>query len=273
MSEQNKPAGFLRSVADLAGTKKIFVYSAASDCFLFMSLVPFLMLLVSLIKYLPFDPSYIMHMLEGTVPASFYRIVNSIVSSIYRSGSAVITMSIVLTLFTASASIRAIMVGLDAVYDAERKDRIPVFFVRGIIYTVVLILIIALSLVVMVFGVTIIRLLYSLYPGSQIILKISSVARYFRYLLVNIILILSFMLMYCRLPAGKRGFFRQFPGALFTAVSWSVFSWGFSLYVSVLNHLGAYGYIGTIMVAMLWMYICFMFLFIGGCINSVLERK
>ena len=47
----------------------------------------------------------------------------------------------------------------------------------------------------------------------------------------------------------------------------------FSLYVSISDKFGAYGYIGTIMVAMMWMYYCFMFLLIGGCINAVIEQR
>ena len=272
MPKHSKMAEFLRSVADAVANKKPFIYAAASDYYLVMSLVPLLMLLVSLIKYLPFDQSSIMYMFEGTVPPSVYSIVDSIVSSIYSSGGGVVTLSIFLTLFAASAAVRALMTGLDDVYDADRRERVPMFFFRAIRYTIVLVVIITLSLVVMVFGAEIIRLLYSVFPGNPIILAISSGARYLRYLLVNLILIIAFMLMYCRLPAGKRGFFRQFPGALFCAASWSIFSWVFSLYISVSDKFGAFGYIGTMLVAMLWIYGCFVFLFIGGCINSCLEK-
>ena len=62
-------------------------------------------------------------------------------------------------------------------------------------------------------------------------------------------------------------------GVLFCSVSWGVFSWGYSIYANVSGKYGAYGILGTLMVIMMWMYYCFMFLLIGGCINAVIERR
>ena len=62
-------------------------------------------------------------------------------------------------------------------------------------------------------------------------------------------------------------------GSLFSAVSWMLFSYIFSFYVSLSNRFGAYGYIGTIMVAMMWLFYCFYFLLIGGYINRLLEQR
>ena len=56
---------------------------------------------------------------------------------------------------------------------------------------------------------------------------------------------------------------RQLPGAVFSAVVWAAFSFIFSFYVSLSDKFGAYGYIGTIMVAMIWIFYCFYFLLMG----------
>ena len=55
---------------------------------------------------------------------------------------------------------------------------------------------------------------------------------------------------------------------VFAAVSWVLFSWLFSLYVAVSGKFGAYGYLGTVLVAMVLMFYCLFFLFIGGYINA-----
>ena len=273
MSALKKTASAVASIGDMIGKKKVAVYAAASDYFLFMSLVPILMLLVSLIRFLPFEQADLLNIFADAVPDSVYDVIRTIVGSIYRSGSGVITLSVVLTLFSASSAMRAIMKGLDAVYGAERRDNVIVFFARACAYMLILIVIIVLSLVVMVYGSVILEYLHSILPENAFVERLFSLTKYMRYLLVLAILTLSFILLYRWVPAGGRRAAAQWPGALFCALAWAVFSWVFSLYVSISDKFGAYGYIGTIMVAMMWMYYCFMFLLIGGCINAVIEQR
>ena len=272
MSKLKKQLSAVASAFGMIGKKKVPVFAAASDYFLFMSLVPILMLLVSLIRYLPFDQADVLRIFAVAVPASVYTVVSPIVESIYSSGGGVITLSILLTLFSASSAMRAIMKGLDAVYEVERRDNVIVFFVRACVYMLILVLIIIFSLVVMVYGSVALGWLHSVLPESAFVEGLFSLTKYMRYLLVLAILTLSFILLYRWVPAGEHHSACQWPGALFCAVAWGAFSWVFSLYVSISDKFGAYGYIGTIMVAMMWMYYCFMFLLIGGCINSVVEK-
>ncbi len=273
MSGLKKTASAVASIGDMIGKKKVAVYAAASDYFLFMSLVPILMLLVSLIRFLPFEQADLLNIFADAVPDSVYEVIRTIVGSIYRSGSGVITLSVVLTLFSASSAMRSLMKGLDTVYGVERRDNVIVFFARACAYMLILILIIVLSLVVMVYGSVILSYLHSILPENGFVEGLFSLTKYMRYLLVLAILTLSFILLYRWVPAGGRRASAQWPGALFCAVAWAVFSWVFSLYVSISDKFGAYGYIGTIMVAMMWMYYCLMFLLIGGCINAVIEQR
>ena len=273
MSKLKKPVSAVASVFDMIGKKKVAVYAAASDYFLFMSLVPILMLLVSLIRYLPFGQADVLEIFADAVPASVYDVIRSIVESIYRSGGGVVTVSILLTLFSASGAMRAIMKGLDAVYEVDRRENVALFFLRAYVYMLILIVIIVLSLVLMVYGGEILGWLRSILPESGFVDGLFSLAKYMRYLLVLAILTLSFILLYRWVPAGEHRSACQWPGAVFCALAWAGFSWVFSLYVSVSDKFGAYGYIGTIMVAMMWMYYCLMFLLIGGCINAVIENR
>ena len=273
MSGFKKGTGAVRSILDMIVKKKVVVYAAASDYFLFMSLVPILMLLVSLVRYLPFEAADIMRIFSGTVPSSVYNVIRSIVNSIYRSGGGVITLSVLLTLFSASGAMRAIMKGLDAVYGAERQENVLVFFLRAVAYMLILVLIILFSLLVMVYGEVIVEALHARLPQSAFVEKLFSLTGGMRYLLVLAILTLSFILLYRWVPAGEHHSAQQWPGALFCALAWAVFSWVFSLYVTVSDKFGAYGYIGTILVSMMWIYYCMTFLLIGGCINAYLESR
>ena len=233
MANIKKTAGAVASVFDMIGKKKVAVYAAASDYFLFMSLVPILMLLVSLIRFLPFDQADVLRIFSGAVPESVYRVISPIVGSIYRSGGGVITVSILLTLFSASGAMRAIMKGLDAVYEVERRENVIVFFARAVVYMLILVLIIVLSLVVMVYGGVISTYLREKLPQGGFFERLFSLTKYMRYLLVLAILTLSFLLLYRWVPAGEHHTAFQWPGAVFCAVAWAVFSWVFSIYISI----------------------------------------
>jgi membrane protein len=82
-----------------------------------------------------------------------------------------------------------------------------------------------------------------------------------------------FSVLYHWIPAAcaKRG--KQWPGALFTAVIWVIFSSVFSFYISFSDKYGTYGFIGTVMVAMMWMFFCLYFLLIGAYLNRYLEMR
>lgn len=267
MKQLSKFKGHIFSLSETVKRKRVAVYAAASDYYLFMSLVPILMLLVSLVRFLPLSQSDVMQTFEAILPASVYSVIDPIVSSIFRSGSVSTTVSILLTLFSASSSMRRIMLGLDEVYEVQRKDGTVIFFARACVYMLVFVVVVLLSLVVLVYGPQILELLRSYSPHAPIIRSFDLIGQV-RYLVVVAFLTAFFLLMYRWLPAGKRKLSDQWPGALFCALAWGLFSWAFSLYISISNKFGAYGYIGTIMVAMMWMYYCLMFFLIGGCLNT-----
>ena len=64
------------------GRRRITTYSAACAYYLFMSLVPMIMLVVSVVQYTPLTESLILDTLSDYVPDQLYQIVKTIVSSI-----------------------------------------------------------------------------------------------------------------------------------------------------------------------------------------------
>ena len=253
--------------------RRITTYSAACAYYLFMSLIPMIMLLVSVIQYTPLTEAMILQEISDYVPDQLYTIIESIISSIYSGGRVALTVSILLTIWSAAASMKALMRGMDSVYDAERKEDFFVFSLRACIYMVVLVLVLLLSLFVMVYGGEILSLLYNLLPHGGAMDWLFDLAAYLRYAVALFVLALVFSFTYWRMPARRLRYKAQWPGAIFCAVSWSAFSFIFSFYVSLSNRFGAYGLIGTVIVAMIWLYYCFYFLLLGGYINHYIARR
>ena len=255
------------------GRRRITTYSAACAYYLFMSLVPMVMLLVSLVQYTPLTQDVILAKISEYVPDQLYTILETIVQSIYRGGGAALTISILLTIWSASKSMKALMRGMDSVYDAQRREDFFVFSLRACVYMVVFIVLLLISLLVMVYGGEILGLLYNILPHGGAIDWLFGLTRYLRYIVVLAVLALVFSFTYWRMPARKLRYTSQWTGAIFCAVSWSVFSFIFSFYVSLSNRFGAYGVIGTVVVAMIWVYYCFYFLLLGGYINHYVAQR
>ena len=253
--------------------RRITTYSAACAYYLFMSLIPMIMLLVSVIQYTPLTQDMILEAISDYVPDSLYEIINSIISSIYSGGRVALTISILLTIWSAAASMKALMRGMDSVYDAERHEDFFVFSLRACIYMVVFVLMLLLSFFVMVYGGQILQLLYNFLPHNGAVDWLFDIAGYMRFIVVLAVLALVFSFTYWRMPARKLRYKAQWPGAVFCALSWAVFSVIFSFYVSVSNRFGAYGLIGTVIVAMIWLYYCFYFLLLGGYINHFIDQR
>lgn len=255
------------------GSRRITTYSAACAYYLFMSLVPVIMLLVSVLQYTPLTRDVVLEAVADYVPESLYEIVDYIVTSIYNGGRVALTVSILLTLWSASACMKALLRGMDSVYDAERREDYLRFSLRACFYMVIFVFILLLSFFVMVYGGQILDMIEDSMPANHSLDFLFTLAKHLRFLIILALLALVFSLLYKWMPAKNLKYRRQLPGAVFSAVVWAAFSFIFSFYISLSDKFGAYGYIGTIMVAMIWIFYCFYFLLMGGFINHYIEMK
>ena len=264
----------VHSVAARMKKARVLTYAAAAVYHMFIALPPLLMLILSLIRFLPITQEDVMKVFSGTLPEQAFSFINSITTSIFNSSRAVTVFSSVLLLVSASGSMRSLMKGLDEVYGADRRQPFPVFAAWAVLYTLLFLLMILLSLLLLVYGSGLLDYLRGrLLESQRSLANALAFLENFRYLLFAALLTPVFVFFYHQLPAGKRKLERQWPGALFSAVTWAIFSWGFSVYTSVSNRFGAYGYLGTIMVVMMWLYYCMTFFLIGGCLNVFIEKR
>ena len=198
------------------------------------------------------------------MPSPIVPMMSSLIESLYNSTVGVTSVAAIVTVWSASKGMLSIMRGLNAM-NGVVEDRN--YFVQRILasfYTILLLIVLLLSLVFMVFGTTLVRLLNDRIP---ILDHLMSIAMHFKPLFSWGILTLVFMVIYAYVPNVKLKLTKQFPGALFTAISWNLFSWGFSAYIERFNDFGVYGSLSTIIVVMMWLYFCMYLLLVGAHIN------
>ena len=82
-----------------------------------------------------------------------------------------------------------------------------------------------------------------------------------------ILFMVFFAVLYMMLPNRKTTFVDQLPGALFSAVAWYLFSFGFSIYIEYTRAYTMYGSLTTLMLFMFWLYFVMYIVLIGVEIN------
>lgn len=244
--------------------KNISAFSASTAFFFFISLVPMLILVCAIVPYTPLTAENLIKAITDIIPESMDGIVLEVVADLYEKSVGLIWIVAIAMAWSAGKGVLALMRGLNAVNDV--KEERNYFFVRMVasFYTVVMLVGMVLSLFIMVFGNVLIQVILRYVPQLEYLLELLSS---FRFLLVWLVLAVLFTCVYTYVPNKKMVFKEQIPGALFSAVSWSVFSWGFSLYVDAPGTFGTYGSMSIIVIVMLWLYICMYIIMIGAHLN------
>ena len=194
---------------------------------------------------------------------------NLVVSTYENSSAGLVGLSAVTALWSASRGVFSLLTGLNAIYGVS-EDR-GFFYTRGIsvLYTFLFFLVLMLTLVLHVFGATLLQLLPVMEFGFLRFLAGIIDLRFFLLLFVQSLI---FAMMFTFLPNGRNRFRDTIPGALLASIGWLVFSDAFSIYVERYASLSnIYGSVYAFALSMLWLYWCLSILFYGGALNQYLE--
>lgn len=257
-----------KALMELMKKENISTYASSAGFYIFLSFVPIIILICTLIPFTPITPEGLIFFILDIFPSKVENIVISIVSEVYDSSAGVLSIALLLTLWSAGKGVMAVMGGLNAINDAKEERNYFVIRILSSFYTLIMLVIILVSIIVLVFGNVLIHLLISYLPRMYHILMF---LLNFRFLAVWFALTIIFALFYTYLPNRKLKFTGQLAGASFAAVVWSGFSWFFSIYVNFKGAFSVYGSLSIIVLTMFWLYVCIYILFMGACINKRME--
>ena len=244
--------------------QNISAYAASIAFFFFLSIVPMLMMLCAIIPYTPVTEENLVQAVTDVVPDMVDAMVVSLISDVYDRSGGIMSIAIIATIWSAAKGVMALMTWLNAVNGVEEKRKYFVIRVIACFYTIVMLLIVILSLVINVFGNQLVSIALYRLPQLE---RIVDFCMNFRFLVVWVVMTVLFAAIYAYVPNKKLKFREQIPGATFSAVVWSVFSWGFSIYVAYGNSYGVYGSLSIIIIVLLWMYFCMYIIMIGAYLN------
>lgn len=255
---------FVKQVID----DRVFDLSAQLAYYFLLSLFPFLIFALSLLHYVGVTSEQVLELMARFAPEnSFHLIENNLQNVLDKQRGGLLSFGIILTIWSASHAINAIMRGLNRAYGVEENR--PFLLARGIavLLTLSMVLVIVVALALPVFGQLIGTLIFSHLGLRAEFLSVWIMLRWF---ISFLIIVTVFSCLYYFAPNKKVYLKDVLFGAVMAAVGWQVVSLGFSYYVNNFgNYDATYGSLGAIIVLMIWFYLTALIIIIGGEINAV----
>lgn len=248
------------------GKDSISAYSAQAAFFIMLSFFPFIIIVISLTQYMPFNANDVTQLILSLVPQELQTYINTILDDIYgRSSGAVLSLSIITVIWSASRGFLSLTNCFNKVY--EIKESRNYFIIRGIsaIYTLAMALLLIITLTLFVFGNKIFYLIIKYFPVlGNTVHTVKSLKNF----VGVIIFFMFFVLIYIILPNRKIRIIDVMPGAVFSTVGWLALSFAFSIYIDYFTSFSyMYGSLASIVVSLLWLYFSMYIVFLGCEIN------
>lgn len=246
-------------------------HAANAGYFIVLSVFPALVLTLSVLRYTSLDAGDLMDLLAGFLPEALLPAAQKLIVTTYAHTSrAMVSVSAVSVLWSASRGIYGLLMGLNTIYGV-REDRGYVYTrLISVAYTFAFLLVLLLTLILGVFGEA---LLASLPPATGGLGWFLSEVVDLRFLLMLILQTGLFTAMFTVLPNRKNKLSESFPGAVLAAVGWLIFTRLFSYYVEHFsNYSNVYGSVYALALSMLWLYFCLSIVFYGGALNRMLMK-
>lgn len=247
------------------------VYAAYASFFIILGFFPFIMLLLTLIQFIPsVEKSDLLTFLVAVMPDLLDALMIKIVDDLYlKSPGTMISFTAVLALWSAARGMMGIEQGLNRIWNTRNHRNYLLRRIVSSLYTLLFTIVCTVSLLLLVLGNSIQILLLRLFP---LLKPLMHYIISFRGLLAIALFLTVFAGIYTFLPQKKLHAYEQLPGAIFSATGWMVFSYAFSFYFSNFSNFSyMYGSLTAILLLMLWLYICICILFLGAEINRFLS--
>lgn len=249
----------------------VSAYAAMASYFTLLSIFPLLSLFIMVTKELPVIKTYALSIMNTALPlGQNNQIILDIIEQIYDAPiPGILSFTIISMLWSSSKWMFSLIQGLDCIYAIKKKKGYIALRLFSILYTAIFIIMLALLMIVFVFGNQIQQLIIAYF---QFLAPISNFILTHREILAFFILTIFFLILYKSVPNRKSTFKRELPGAVFTSCAWMFVSFAFSIYVDYFPKKAyAYGSINAIIFFFLWLYMSMYLLFLGAEINQFIH--
>ena len=227
---------------------QIPIYAGNASFFLLLSVFPIVSLLLSLLPYTPLTLEHLLGFCAQLAPDWLMRLLEYFIRTLYKSSSAaIISASVVLTLWSASKGMLSLLC---------------------VLYTVGMLLALLLTLGLYVGGQALLTFLLA--RGFSFAAVLEPVLQNL-HLYSLVLLTALFTGVFLALPDKRQRFVHVLPGAAGAACAWVIYSEIYSWYVNhIVKASALYGSLSVLLLMLLWLYACISILFYGALLNHAL---
>jgi len=261
----------IKEMYRLYGRHNVMRAAGALAYFFVLSVFPLILCVNELVGLAHVDVQTLLHALNRVLPQQALELVGEYVEYVSRNHpSALLYPAIPAVILSASAGLRVLLDTMDEIYEQPRDTGVR-RIAMSVLCSVLFLITVYLSVVVIVTGNWFLRRLVGAMGGA--LADFSGLWWWLRYVLLFCFVQLLVLAVYwLGTPRGQR---RYMPGSALLCsaalvVASAVFSWfiGLSARYSLL-----YGSLASIMILLLWLYLCGTILLLGAIFNRVWTKK
>ncbi|HZW12904.1 MAG TPA: YihY/virulence factor BrkB family protein [Noviherbaspirillum sp.] len=247
-------------------------YASALAYQVFFSIFPFIIFLIALLGFLNLSSffDWLREQAQLVLPQQAMEPVNQVISDLQQEKGGIMSIGVIVALWSASAAVRATMNALNVAYDVKEGRPAWKLYPLSILYTIGLAAMMILATVLLVVGPEAVQWVARYIHMEDLFVTLWT---WLRWPAALILLILVVAIVYYIAPDVEQKFRFITPGAAFAVLVWIAASVAFNFYVSNFSDYNAtYGSIGTIIVLLLYFFISAAVMLFGAEINAVIEH-
>lgn len=256
--------GIIRDFSRQLAKDNVSVYASGTAFFFFLSLMPTLIIVCSLLPLTSLTEKNLLIAAVKVMPDFLDSLTVLMIKQMYEQSAKILPFAIIIMLWSSSKGMLGLMYGLNVVNEVSETRNYFLLRLEAMFYMVITVAALLISLALSVFGKAIVNSIYASFPDIGVLFYLFM---RFRFLFVWILLTVVFTITYTYVPNKRLKMRFQIPGAVFTAVGWSLFSFVFSVYVEKFRGMSTYGSLSTVIIMMFWLYCCLYILLIGANLN------
>ncbi len=242
----------------------IAAYASSTAFFFFLSIAPMLLVACSIVPFTPITEEQLTVAVAKVMPDALDLIAVRFVEQMYRQAGTILPIAVIIALWSAGKGMMGLQMGLNVAHGVVETRNFVIIRLQASFYTIVTLIALLLSLALSMLGETVLNIVSGYAPHMA---DVVAFFVHYRFVLGWVVLTVVFTLIYTFLPNIKLKLKYQIPGAALAAIGWSIYSFGFAIYVDNFDGMSAYGSLSTIIIIMMWLYLSMYLLLIGANLN------
>ena len=265
---------FIKKVKEQMNHRQIKALPEQIAFNLIMAIVPLLVVIVQLGTYLSLNTDLVKYLITAYAPQEVQQLLLYLfdTTSATQSGTLFVLLTAISFFWLISKGFYGISTAANTTYQVPLMKFAYLERIFSFMMLCFMILLLVVAIILALFGQAIISLVFHLLNiqvDSYMIILLNSL----RSTISFISYFSFFVLLFYLAPTIKIKIHEIIPGALVTAVGWSVASIGFSFYVNyIANYNKFYGSLSVIIILLFWLYILGYAIMIGLQVNYILKR-